>query len=225
MKTSYSFPVDAVLLLGPTGSGKSPLGEHIARCGLFGKKAHHLDFGAELRTIISRGNSSRLYSSSEIAFVSAVLKQGLLLENQHFSLAKKIIGSFLDRSCFSSCDVLVLNGIPRHAGQAKDVAAVALIRVLFVLECSVNAVFCRLRDNAGGDRTGRFDDDIALVDKKLRLFKERTAPLIDHFRNTGAMIVPVPVGATTTAEEAYRQALLPAPGHPPVPFIAEPPQR
>jgi len=38
MKTTYSFPVDAILLLGPTGSGKSPLGDHIARHGFFQKK-------------------------------------------------------------------------------------------------------------------------------------------------------------------------------------------
>jgi len=225
MKTTNSLPVDAVLLLGPTGSGKSPLGEYFARHGLFGKKTHHLDFGAELRAIILLNNSSLLYSASEITFIARLIKQGLLLENQHFPLARKIIGSFLDRSAFSSGDLLILNGIPRHLGQSKDIASIAMIHMLVILECSVDAVFCRLQDNVGEDRTVRFDDDRSLVDKKLRLFKERTAPLIDHYRNAGAAIVTVTMGRTTTAEEACQQVLMPPSGHPPVPFVAEPPQR
>ena len=226
MKPSYSFPVDAALLIGPTGAGKSPLGDHIAMNGLFGKKAHHLDFGAELRAVLSRNDSSLLYSPSEIALIKCVLEQGLLLEDRHFPLAGKIIVSFLDRSGFSSDDVLILNGIPRHAGQAKDISSVAAIRSLILLECSVDSVFCRVRYNVGGDRTGRTDDDAALVDSKLRLFNERTAPLVDHYRNTGTtLIIPIMVSDTTTAEDAYRQILMPASGNPPFPFIAEPPQR
>jgi len=225
MKTVYSSPVEAVLLLGPTGSGKSPLGEHIAKNGLFGKKAHHLDFGAELRAILSQNDPSLPYTTSEIAFIKGVLEQGLLLEDRHFPLAKKIIHSFLERSCFSSNDVLILNGIPRHAGQANDIASIVAVRTLFILQCSFDSVFCRLRDNAGGDRTGRFDDDDELVDKKLRLFNERTTPLVDHYTKAGTTVIPIKISGTTTAEDAFRQISMFAPGHPPVPFVAEPPQR
>lgn len=225
MKTDYSFPVNAALLLGPTGAGKSPLGELISRNGLFGKRAHHLDFGAELRAILTRTDTSRLYTSSEIVFIKGVLEQGLLLENRHFPLARNIIRSFLVRSGYSSDDVLVLNGIPRHIGQARDIAAIASIRLLIILDCSEDSVFCRLRDNVDGDRSGRFDDAAALVDKKLRLFKERTAPLVDHYKNAVAAVFPVAMSRSTTAEDAYRQISMPAPGHPPVPFFAEPPQR
>jgi adenylate kinase family enzyme len=226
MTPIYSFPVDAVLLLGPTGSGKSPLGDHIARNGLFGRNAHHLDFGAELRAIISQNETSSLYTASEIAFIRGVLEGGLLLEDRHFPLARKIFVLFLCRSGFSSDDVLILNGIPRHAGQANDIASVAAIRTLVLLECSIASVFCRLRDNPGGDRTGRFDDDVELVNTKLRLFNERTAPLVDHYRIAGTTtIVPVMISDATTSEEAYRQISMPAAGHPPIPFVAEPPQR
>jgi adenylate kinase family enzyme len=226
MKRAYSFPINAVLLLGPTGSGKSPLGEYIARNGLFGKKAHHLDFGAELRDVLSRNYSSSLFSVADVAFIRDVLEQGLLLENQHFALARKILVSFLDRSGFSSDDILILNGIPRHTGQADDIASVASILVLVLLECSVDSMFCRLRENTGGDRIGRIDDEAALVGSKLRLFNERTAPLIDHYRNTRTTtIISLMINDTTTAEDAYRQLSMPAPGYPPFPFVTEPPQR
>jgi len=95
-------------------------------------------------------------------------------------LLKKPI-TFLDRYGFSSNDVRISNGILRHAGQAKDIASVAAIGTLIVLVCSVDSVFCRLRDNVVGDRTGCFDDDVALVDKNLRLFKECPAPLVDYY--------------------------------------------
>jgi len=225
MKTVYSFPVNAILLIGPTGAGKSPLGELLVRNGLSGKKAYHLDFGAELRAIISRNDSSLFFSTPEITFISSVLEHGLLLEDQHFSLARKIIKCFLDRSGFSDDDLLILNGIPRHAGQANDIATVAIIHTLIVLVCPSDGVFCRLRDNVGGDRRDRRDDDSALVEKKLCLFTERTAPLVEYYRNAGAMIVPISVGTTTTAEDAYHQVLSTPTGHPPVPLFTEPPQR
>lgn len=52
----------------------------------------------------------------------------------------------------------------RHAGQANNIAAVAAIHTMVLLGCSSDSVFCRLRDNAGGDRTGRFDDNVMLVE-------------------------------------------------------------
>ena len=149
----------------------------------------------------------------------------MLLENHHFPIARKIIGSFLDRSSYSSDDVLILNGIPRHEGHARDIAPVAAIHTLVMLDCSVDSVFCRLRDNVGGDRAVRFDDDAALVAKKFLLFNERTAPLVDYYRSLGTTILTVSISSTTTEEEAYRQISMPASGHPPVSFVAEPPQR
>ena len=45
----------AVLILGSTGSGKTPLGEYIEQNGLNGIKCHHFDFGACLRRISGFG--------------------------------------------------------------------------------------------------------------------------------------------------------------------------
>ncbi len=52
-KTHYTIPVDSILLLGPTGVGKSPLGDVIAQHGLFGRLCHQFDFGSELRSAVS----------------------------------------------------------------------------------------------------------------------------------------------------------------------------
>jgi len=90
MRNTYTLPVDAVLLLGPTGAGKSPLGDALEQRGLLGRKCRHLDFGAELRSAVSGGKGSAAYSPEELDFIHGVLERGLLLENEHFPLAKKI---------------------------------------------------------------------------------------------------------------------------------------
>ena len=41
----------AVLLVGPTGCGKSPLGQLLERLGLKGMRCLHFDFGKRLRKI------------------------------------------------------------------------------------------------------------------------------------------------------------------------------
>ncbi len=41
----------AILLLGPTGSGKTPLGQALEKKGLAGRRCVHFDFGANLREI------------------------------------------------------------------------------------------------------------------------------------------------------------------------------
>jgi adenylate kinase family enzyme len=225
MTTSYPYPIDSILLLGPTGVGKSPLGDAIARNGLFGRNCHHLDFGSELRNAVSDGKRSASYSPEELDFIHGVLERGLLLENEHFVLAEKTIALFLQRKGLSQAHILVLNGIPRHGGQARDIERIAHVHALIVLDCVAEDVFCRIRDNVGGDRTERVDDNVELIGKKLALFRSRTAPLIDHYEKLGRMIYRLGVSGTMTPAEAYQKLSALAAADPPVALIAEPPER
>ncbi len=225
MKTGYTLPVGAILLLGPTGVGKSPLGDAIAQNGLFGRHCHHLDFGSELRSAVSAGERPAAYSTEELDFIHGVLERGLLLENERFSLAEKIISLFLIRTGFRQHDVLILNGMPRHRGQALDIAMIADIHALIVLDCSADDVFNRIRSNVGGDRAERADDNKGLIAKKLTIFKERTAPLINHYEKRGRRIYRISVSDTMSPAEAYRSVSALAAADPPVAFVAEPPQR
>jgi adenylate kinase family enzyme len=224
MRNKHSLPADAVLLLGPTGAGKSPLGDQIARRRFLGRTAHHFDFGFELRSIAAGGEASADYSPEEMAFVRGVLDQGLLLENEHFRLAEKIVLLFFERRGFRQGDVLVLNGLPRHAGQAADIDQLARVHSLIVLDCTAADIFCRIEENVGGDRSGRVDDGKNLVEKKLRIFRERTAPLIEHYAAKGSKIYRIAISGTTTPDEACRTLLSLASADPPVALVAEPPQ-
>jgi len=219
------FPVDTVLLIGPTGVGKTPLGDLIVRNGLLGRRCHHLDFGAELRRAVSQGALSALYTPEELAFIHGVLARGLLLENEHFALAEKIISLFLERASFSQDDLLVLNGMPRHEGQARDLERMAKVHALIVLDCSKENVFCRIRDDVGGDRMERIDDGIDLIGKKLAIFRQRTAPLSEHYEKNGVRIYRLAVTAAMTPQEAYGSISTFAAGDPPITLVTEPPKR
>ena len=64
----------AALLLGPTGSGKTPLGDIIAQRGLWGANCRHFDFGANLRAIVQRNRPDHLISQQDIDFLGQVLE-------------------------------------------------------------------------------------------------------------------------------------------------------
>lgn len=222
MRTLFPIPVASILLIGPTGSGKSPLGEAVASRGFFGRRAHHLDFGAELRAVALGSQSG--YTKDEIEFIKGVLERGLLLENEHFALAEKIIQGFMERQGFQDGHILVLNGIPRHIGQARDIERICNIRALVVLDCSPEEVICRLGNNIGGDRAERVDDNIELVTKKLGLFRERTAPLISHYESKGIRLYRIEVTPDMTPAAAYERLLSLASLDPPVSLVTEPPE-
>ncbi len=218
-------PVNALLLIGPTGSGKSPLGDAVSKNGLIGFRCRHLDFGSELRRAVSGTEGPATYTDAELRFIHGVLEGGLLLENKHFALAEKIILLFLKRVGFSNKDLLVLNGFPRHEGQAQDIERIARVHALIVLDCSAEEVLRRIRENTGGDRAVRIDDTVELIEKKLKIFRERTAPLVRYYEKTGRSIYHFEVTAKTTPADAYAALSSLSAVHPPVTLVAKPPER
>ena len=195
--------IRSILLLGPTGAGKSPLGDQIEKKGLRGKRCFHFDFGHELRGIAKLDLPPEGFLEKDLLFIRDVLDRGLLLENEHFHIARKIVHYFMRRNDFKGEDVLILNGLPRHTDQAKDMAGIVEVRSLVVLECGPEEVYSRIEKNTGTDRTGRIDDGIAMIRKKLDIFNARTAPLFEHYSSIGCDILNVRVTAALTPEGAY----------------------
>jgi adenylate kinase len=200
-------PAKALLLMGPTGAGKTPLGDLMEKRGYGGGRCFHFDFGYQLRRFALGETPPKGFTDGEIAFIRGVLEEGLLLENEHFHIAEKILRLFLDRCGFGGSDTLVLNGLPRHVDQAKDVDRIARVHSLVFLECSAADVHKRISADTGGDRAGRVDDDIALVEKKLEIFGKRTAPLVGHYAKAGSTVLRLKVGASSTAEHVYSDLL------------------
>ncbi len=185
----------AILLIGPTGSGKSPLGDCLQAHGVDGRRCWHFDFGANLRAVAAGGLGG--FTEDEVAFVKEVLEAGALLENETFYLAKKILTVFEQANAISSKDLLVLNGLPRHVGQAEAMADLVNVVAVVELDCTPEIVFERLRLDSGGDRAERSDDQLELVRKKLAVFENRTRPLIAYYRELGGMLIRIEVAVST----------------------------
>ncbi len=198
-KTRYN----TILILGPTGSGKTPFGDICEEKGLWGKKCAHFDFGASLRKIAEAGSKPAFLSDEDMDVVNRVLRSGALLDNENFHIAEKILRSFAEEKNLGTDGLLVLNGLPRHAGQADDVDDIAAIEAVVHLRCSPEVVGRRIQLNSGGDRAGRIDDSPGEIERKLKLFEERTFPLIEHYSGRKAAIWEYDIQVETTPAEIY----------------------
>jgi len=201
---AMGFRYSAILLLGPTGSGKTPLGECLEREGLAGRRCAHFDFGAELRAIAGSGRVPPGLRPADLGIILDSLRTGALLENETFFVARAILADFLARRRVGAADWLVLNGLPRHVGQAADVDRIVAVRAVVLLECSAAAVADRIRRDTGGDRAGRVDDTQAMIESKLALFRARSLPLLDRYRAAGVQLAAVEVRANTPAADLAR---------------------
>jgi len=194
----------ALLLLGPTGSGKTPLGDWLDRHGLAGRRCHHFDFGAQLRTVAAPVPPAG-FSAAEVGFVRAVLDRGALLEDKDFPLAEKLLETFLSARQIRPADWVVLNGLPRQAGQAAALGSGLAIQYVVELRCTAATVAERLARDSGGDRRGRRDDGTDLIRRKLVLYEDRTRPLVEYYRQQGSGIVGLDIEVATTAAEAAQR--------------------
>lgn len=194
---------NAILLLGPTGSGKTPLGELLARRGLWRRPCRHFDFGAQMRRAVA-GTAPANLTGDETTFLRSVLESGVLLEDEHFPIAERMLRAFLDEGGAWD-EWILLNGLPRHAGQVRDVEDVVDVRAVVELTCEPETALARIRANIGGDRNGRRDDDETLIRRKLETYAERIAPLADEYRSRGIRVGTIAIKADTTAEDVWAE--------------------
>ena len=193
---------NAILLIGPTGSGKTPLGEHLESQGLWDRRCVHFDFGENLRRIAA-GNTSAGLNDEELNVVVRSLETGSLLKDEHFPIARKILLAFLNEQNVEKNDFVILNGLPRHVGQAGGVDAILDIRIVIYLSCTPEVVVERIAADAGGDRAKRIDDNVESIKRKLEIFAQRTAPLLEHYRRKVAKIKTIEISATTTEKDVW----------------------
>ena len=179
----------AILLVGPTGIGKTPLGDLMEKKGLRGCRCFHFDFGANLRVLAAvllgthtlgtctsgthtlgthpfpekKNDVSPItvspildfFSPQERAVILDSLAGGALLENENFPIAEKILNRFVAEKGVGLDDLLIMNGLPRHAGQARDLERSVEVRAVVCLAGTAAVIKERIRLDAGGDRAGR----------------------------------------------------------------------
>ncbi len=187
----------ALLLIGPTGSGKSPLGNLLE--GKMGWA--HFDFGHRLR-MISSGENIHDLSENDVDFIRNLLEEHALFPDDRFDIVERVLTFFLNER--KSAPGIILNGLPRHTGQAEAIAPILDIRYLAVLDCGSEAVAERIIRRKSGltsDHANRSDDTPDAIRKKMDLFNDRTKPLIDFYRNGGVEIITLPIETETREDE------------------------
>jgi len=192
----------AIVLVGPTGSGKTPLGDRLEAHGLWGRRCRHFDFGENLRRA-AEGACAAGLTESELTFIRSVLESGALLEDEDFPVAEKILRAFLRERRADERDLMVLNGLPRHVGQAHDLERIVEVSAIIELRCTEEVVRERIGSNVGGDRGGRADDGAGSVRDRLDVFARRTSPMLEHYRRASVRVMTVQVAVDTTAQDVW----------------------
>ncbi|MGB4705452.1 MAG: nucleoside monophosphate kinase [Candidatus Saccharicenans sp.] len=220
----------AILITGPPGAGKSPLGDYLEKNLSGEKKFWHFDFGRELREIaesaagqnsgaeddnqgdVSSSNQcSRMrgevltFSPDELARIKKSLQAAALFEESDRELVKKILLRFFARRNISSRDVVILNGLPRHSSQFFWLQGLLSIALVVHLMCSEEEALARILSNLEEERWGRQDDDPEVVRKRYRQYLQRTAPLVEFLRREGLPVLELQVGLKTTPKELKEQ--------------------
>lgn len=198
-------PWPSLLLVGPTGSGKTPLGEELERRGLDGRRCLHFDFGKTLRAAAAGGGGALGLSAAEEEAVRLSLGSGALFEDKDLPMIRKILVGFAETRGLGPGDLLVLNGLPRHRRQAEALSDLVDVERVVFLEAGPTVVRDRIRRDTGRDREGRSDDSQDAVARRLEIFRERTAPLLEHYRHRGVPIATILVTADMSASDMYAE--------------------
>jgi adenylate kinase len=173
--------------------------------GIRGRACLHFDFGARLREAASGLASGYGLTGEELAAIRASLATGALFEDRDLPLAVKVLTGFATLSGLSPEILLVLNGLPRHRHQVDALSGTVAVERVVSLEAAAAVIGERMRLDTGCDRAGRVDDGPQEVARRLAIFRERTAPLLDFYRDRGVPVSQIAVSAAMTAADMLRE--------------------
>jgi adenylate kinase len=161
------------LLFGAPGSGKGTQGRALGSIPRF----FHCACGDVFRTIDTRTRIGR-------AFLEYSSRGELVPDDITVELWKARIDAAVDAHQFKpDIDVLVLDGIPRNAGQAEIMDQLIDVKKVFHLSCpNREALFARLKKRALKDN--RLDDaNEEVIKRRLATYEAESKPVLDHYKD------------------------------------------
>ncbi len=154
-----------ILFIGPPGAGKGTQAAMLARA----LKVPHVSTGAMLRDAVAAGTDLGKQ-------VASVMAAGDLVSDD---LVVAIVDERLS-SEDARCGYL-LDGFPRNVAQARALndAVVNAIGTVILLEADTDELVARLVKRA--QEEGRADDNEETIRRRLEVYAQETAPLVDHY--------------------------------------------
>lgn len=163
-----------LVIFGAPGSGKGTQSEYlINKYGLF-----HISTGDVLRDHIKRGTE---YGKIANEYIS----QGQLIPDE---LMVSILASVLDSNNESASKGVIFDGFPRTIAQAEALKKMLAERGMEVtavvgLEVPEDELVVRLIKR--GRDSGRSDDNLETIKKRLDVYHNQTKPLQEYYINEG----------------------------------------
>lgn len=162
-----------LVLFGPPGAGKGTQAEFLSKT----YKLIHLSTGDILREEIAAG--TKLGKE-----VKEIICTGELVPD---SMVIDLIQNKLDKN--PNANGFLFDGFPRTVTQAEALDNLLIhygryISAMLSLEVNKEELINRLINR--GITSGRDDDsNLAIIENRIEVYNEKTAPLINYFRNTG----------------------------------------
>lgn len=165
-----------IILFGPPGAGKGTQAQRIVdRHGVV-----QLSTGDMLRAAIAAGSELGLQAKS-------LMDEGKLVPDD------VIIGMIAARMNDEDCkNGVILDGFPRTIAQAKALDAMFAaghIQLDQVIEIQVDeaALFARIENRAAESGDARSDDTAEVLEQRLKVYHENTAPVLPYYRDKGQL--------------------------------------
>ena len=178
-----------IVMLGAPGSGKGTQAALLVRdLGL-----PHISTGELLRSAVSEGSELGLKAKEVMdrgELVSDDIMLGLLEER--FSQPGVAAGFILDGYPRNIAQAEALDGLLERLGQP--------VEEVLQIDVDVEAVVARIAKRAAEE--GRSDDSEETVRKRMRVYAERTAPVVDYYARKGVLSRVLGMG---TIEEVFQR--------------------
>jgi adenylate kinase len=165
-----------IILFGAPGAGKGTQAQRIVdRHGVV-----QLSTGDMLRAAIAAGSELGLQAKS-------LMDEGKLVPDD------VIIGMIAARMNDEDCkNGVILDGFPRTIAQAKALDAMFAaghIQLDQVIEIQVDeaALFARIENRAAESGDARSDDTAEVLEQRLKVYHENTAPVLPYYRDKGQL--------------------------------------
>ncbi len=183
------------LIFGAPGSGKGTQSEKIiAEYGLF-----HISTGDVLREQIAQG--TELGKTAE-----CYISKGLLIPDE---LMIDILADVLDSHAETKKGV-IFDGFPRTIAQAEELNEMlgkrgAQVDVVVGLEVEEEELIGRLLKR--GQVSGRSDDNLETIQKRLEIYRRQTTPLKDFYLREGKYRAIHGMGSVDAIFESIKSAI------------------